>query len=182
MLQILPGILLGPKPTILNFAKQIVYLYCYLRFQEFLVEKAGAQNVTLRIIFFLQNCFFLLNSFFLIYFLIPKVVLPKPVCIYQLLLMSKVFRKQEITKSIHLLFFRSLIYSQVSIKRAARLTTYICSKNLEEKDGQTRVLRSVSAQVVACLAVITLIKDCNKILKSHGKQKNFSHCRDLLVH
>ena len=55
-------------------------------------------------------------------------------------------------------------------------------KNLEEKDGQTRVRRSVSAQVVACLAVITLIKDCNKILKSHNKQKKKSHYRDLLVH
>ena len=33
---------------------------------------------------------------------------------------------------------------------------------VEEKDGQTRVRRSVSAYVVACLAVITLIKDCYK--------------------
>ena len=48
----------------------------------------------------------------------------------------------------------------------------IC-KNLEEKDGQTRVPRSVFAWVVACLAVITLIKDCYKILKSHGKQNFF---------
>ena len=53
---------------------------------------------------------------------------------------------------------------------------------IEEKDGQTRVLRSVSAKAVACLALITLIKDCYKILKSHGKQNFFSHCRDLLVH
>ena len=58
----------------------------------------------------------------------------------------------------------------------------VCTKNLEEKDGQTRFRRSVSAYVVACLAVITLIKDCYKILKSHGKQIFFSHCRDLLVH
>ena len=60
--------------------------------------------------------------------------------------------------------------------------TLITHKNLEEKDGQTRVRQSVSARVVACLAVITLIKDCNKILKSHGKQIFFSHYRDLLVH
>ena len=48
-------------------------------------------------------------------------------------------------------------------------------KNLEEKDGQTRGRRSVSAYVVACLAVITLIKDCYKILKSHGKHFFFFH-------
>ena len=35
--------------------------------------------------------------------------------------------------------------------------------------------QSVSAQVVACLAVITLIKDCYKNQKSHSKQTIFSH-------
>ena len=67
-------------------------------------------------------------------------------------------------------------------QNAAPLIINVSCKNLEEKDGQTRVRRSVSAWVVACLAVITLIKECYKILKSHGKQIFFSHYRDLLVH
>ena len=47
---------------------------------------------------------------------------------------------------------------------------------------QKRFWQSVSAQVVACLEVITQIRDCYKILKSHGKQIFFSHYWDLLVH
>ena len=79
---------------------------------------------------------------------------------------------------------KSMIISNLPLifQNAAPLIINVSCKNLEEKDGQTRVRRSVSAQVVACLAVITLIKGCYKILKSNGKQKIFSHYRDLLVH
>ena len=43
------------------------------------------------------------------------------------------------------------------------------------KEYQKRSKNSVSAYVVAFLAVVTLIKDCYKIQKSHSKQTIFSH-------
>ena len=61
-----------------------------------------------------------------------------------------------------------LFYNLISINDGI-FDKYFISR-IEEKDGQTRVRRSVSAQAVACWAVITLIKDCYKILKLHGKQ------------
>ena len=40
---------------------------------------------------------------------------------------------------------------------------YILPKDQEGKDRRRRFRQSVSALVVACLAVVTLIKDCYKI-------------------
>ena len=68
-------------------------------------------------------------------------------------------------------FWKNIRYQKPRRKRPMHL-----HKNLEEKDGQTRVQRLVSAYVVACLAVITLIKDSGASLgfqPNQGKNTKF---------
>ena len=51
----------------------------------------------------------------------------------------------------------------------------ISRQGIITKEYQKRSKKSVSAKVVAILAVVSLIKDCYKMQKSHSKQNIFSH-------
>ena len=53
--------------------------------------------------------------------------------------------------------------------------TYDLGQGIITKEYQKRFKNSISAKAVAILAVVTLIKDCYKIWKSHSKQNIFSH-------
>ena len=77
-------------------------------------------------------------------------------------------------------------YTIVYLKPSNIFTKYLHRVHLDDKvmhpkqgnitqEYQKGSKNSVSAQVVAFLAVVTLIKDCYKIQKSHSKQTIFSH-------
>ena len=92
----------------------------------------------------------------------------------------------QLKHGIYLISMDQTLYAQNMLAFFALIVikyNYLCPKysalhmiqGIITKEYQKQSKNSISAQVVAFLAVVTLIKDCYKIQKSHSNQTIFSH-------